>query len=213
MPTGEEIRNILSRFSKVREALLRNDKEAADALVDEIATDPVYDDTLVNTLAQLSQMLLSCPIVYMKLLMTLVYLKSFKGKFSKKMQDQLLRSYGEGSTDNQNLQSSVPALSVQSGINVLDVANSWYNLLGKHYATQEEKFYDKTIGQFVRVANLVVGEGVGDRALIAAQNAVWASSAATLLTLMGCKNNMIKTADCAAIDQAVNDLLVQINVL
>jgi hypothetical protein len=172
-----------------------------------IGLNPMSETPGFDILMQIALILIQTPIVFMKLLMSLIYLNTFGGKITDVISKQVQELYSND--DNQTLQKSEPRFSFQPNSNLEDIGSSWYSLLVLNWNGSTPLFLEKTIGQFVKIANIIIGEGVGDRARIAAENAVWASSAATLITFMGCQNNLIQVSptDCNLIEKSVEDLL------
>lgn len=206
--TPNDIKEYLKTFIPIREALNNNKPaETVATLFDNIPNNTLFTYPGISILTQIAQILIQTPIIFMKLLMTLIYLQTFGGKITNVISKQVQELYSND--DNQTLKKSVPEFSFDPSVNVIDTAATWFNVVARNWNGSTKPFLSDMIDKYVSIANIIIGEGVGDRARIAAENAVWASSAATLITFMGCQNNLIQVSptDCNLIEKSVEDLL------
>ena len=169
------------------------------------------EEALSNTqVLKFVAVIIEKPMVYIQLLLTLVYMQTFGSKITEKVKE-LFRDLSYQDTINlcdstNSLFYRDRSLTANSETNnqIQKSANLFYNDLVKQYANAAPDVIDRQIKNFVNIANALLGNEAGSKALVACQSTVWSSGAATLLVSYGCENNIggLDQASCEAARRA-----------
>lgn len=157
--------------------------------------------------------LLTEPFVYMELLSTLVSMQLFGPKITQSIKNEF---------KNLNYQDTVEVCSGSSPFILTNgdevtqkltdkmkrVGKTYYNLLVKDWSKETPEDINVLIEALVNIANGILGDNAGNKALVAAQTGVWTAAAAIQAYSKGCKveGSGASTELCAEADKLLHDL-------
>lgn len=136
--------------------------------------------------------LLERPIIYMNLLLTLVFMQTFGSNVTSKVKElfkevtfQDIKALCDNSFFIRDKNAALSDHDVQ------DDAELIYDLYVDSWVGLSKENLKQLIDTFVKVANGVLGDNAGDKALVAAQTVVYGYGAATLLATYGCDHAIL----------------------
>lgn len=197
----------LQSFSNVVSAYKTGDHNQITAAKQFYGTDEAAENP---DILELIAAILDKPMVYIQLLLTLVYMQTFGSKITDKVKE-LFRDLTYQDTINlcdspNNLFFRDRSLTVNGETNkqLQDSAKDFYTTVVASYVNKSPEAIDRQINTMVKIANALLGNEAGSKALVACQSTVWSSGAATLLVSYGCENNIggLDQASCEAARRA-----------
>ena len=147
------------------------------------------------------------PIVFMQLLKTLVYMQTFGQKITNTIKNQFqeITLADNAALTSENLPFVRNKKSNQNDIEA--VARTYYQEMVQDYVKYSPEQIKESIETWVDIANAILGDNAGSKALRACQIAVWASGASILVSEYACRNQVGGLSNCPEITQAKNNLL------
>lgn len=197
----------LQSFSNLVDALKSGDHNRITAAKQIYGTEQASS---MPTILDFVIVILEKPMVFIQLLLTLVYMQTFGSKITDKVKE-LFRDLTYQDTINlcdspNNLFFRDRSLTTNSETNseLQESAIENYNSYVKVYSGKSPAEIDRQINTMVKIANALLGNEAGSKALVACQSTVWSSGAATLLVSYGCENNIggLDQASCEAARRA-----------
>ena len=201
----------LNSFSGLVEALKSGDHNQITA------AKQIYETEQASSMPNILEfvaVILEKPMVFIQLLLTLVYMHTFGSNITDKVKE-LFRDLTYQDTINlcdspNNLFFRDRSLTVNGETNkqLQESAKDFYNSFVKVYNGKSSADIQEQIDTMVQIANYLLGNEAGSKALVACQSTVWSSGAATLLVSYGCDNNIggLDQASCDAARRAKDAL-------
>lgn len=201
----------LNSFSDLVEALKSGDHNQIKA------AKQIYETEQASSMPNILEfvaVILEKPMVFIQLLLTLVYMQTFGSNITDKVKE-LFRDLTYQDTINlcdspNNLFFRDRSLTVNGETNkqLQESAKDFYNSFVKVYNGKSSADIQEQIDTMVKIANYLLGNEAGSKALVACQSTVWSSGAATLLVSYGCDNNIggLDQASCDAARRAKDAL-------
>jgi hypothetical protein len=206
--------NKMSYWDNYREYItsLKENTNIDQALQNLQANDAVYEKLFAY---EFSMLILQSPMVFMELLFTAVYMSTFGPKITQTIKDQFtsltfseqIRLCGENSPF---LRDSRIADTPESNEDLKTVSENYYDRLVKKWNSYTPQKISETVSNLVTIANKLLGDGAGDKALVAAQAAVYGYGAAVFLREYGCANRAesgLSEEECSNAIEAKNNLV------
>jgi hypothetical protein len=184
----------LNLFQKLVTALKDGDHENIQKATNLVISNP--EVTKQPDIFKFVIIILLEPVVFIQLLLALVYMQTFGSKRTKKI-DELFENLEYNDTI--NLCESDNAIfyrdkTIESNIisneAIRENASLFDFLIVKQLLNASPDLIDITINNFVKIANSLLENKAGSKALKSCQIAVYTSSAATMLVSYGCENQI-----------------------
>jgi hypothetical protein len=205
-PTPVNVRTFIEAHKPLVQLLRNNNQQGYRTEYNNIQnrmTEAVWQ----NTMNELAILLINYPIIYMKCLLTLVFWETMGSKTITPNIKLLFVHFDV--LDNQNLERTgfvYNQLQTQDVSALRSAASTWYENVVKQWLAPSIDVEDQ-IHLMKRIIDLVLQEGLGNRAYLACKNAAFTASLTSFATFSGCLNNLVPEAECVDIRRAVNNLL------
>ena len=193
------------------EAFKSGSAKRAEEVTEQILENALSIDSDNSEVLKLVLLLLNYPVVYMKLLQTIVYMQTFGNSITPVIRQQL-KTYGNDDLD--RLTSSDPNI-----VSVLKIgkngnssvlqnqANLWYTLFVSDFDQLSLESIKVLLSVLVNTANSVLGHNIGDKFLAAAQSSVYASSSAAMLQSVAIKSGLVQGKNESEARRIIRDLM------
>jgi hypothetical protein len=214
---NSKVQRILDNYANIRDSYSnRNFVEGArgmDERLNEI-TDP--GEKFIHELISL---LFDSPILYMKVLLTFVFWKTMK-----KVEDtNVIHEFFENfkANDDENMNKSLGTFYNSENNNdqtvqiLKEVGNTWYTTYFQVISVGNERFSLEEIQQrinlLVNIANYLMGDNVGTRALESCEIAAHSARSNEYVTFLGCVSELLGPDDPACRDPDIQKLIQEFN--
>jgi len=156
-------------------------------------------------------LLLNSPILYIKLLLTFVYWKTWNKVEDSEVIEKFLSNFADN--DDERLQNSLGTFnnpySRHGTATLKRVGENWYNELFKPMASNpntEMKKIQNAINMLVFIADHLMGNNVGTKALQSCEIGAFSASTNNFINFLGCIGELVPKTDanCVAIQRTID---------
>jgi hypothetical protein len=168
---------------------------------------------LINEFVSL---LFNNPILYIKILLTFVFFKTLNKIEETNVIVEFFQNFKENDDENMNktLGTFYNANGVHDVLNLQETGNLWYTTYFQYLVKNNEltlKTVQSRIRLLVNIANYLMGDNVGTRALESCEIAAHSASSNEYVTFLGCVSELVGPENPACQDPDIKKLIQEFN--